>query len=1425
MADNQQTQLDQNDPWVAKARQLGTSVPTQAQPAQLDASDPWVAKAKQLQSGQAGPQQQLDPNDPWAVKARQLNPPQRSDAEAERMGEGQSFLFKPLTTSLLGLGEYRKGASPDTEYGKTVLGGVERGVEKFGTSLTSPFSIALVALTGGLGGVAEGAAAEGAELGAGTLAKAAINPFDSALGRLGGQSAQKWLATQSPEVAASAVKAAGTVSKLANAGFTGKQLYDMAKESPQLRDAIVAGDYSKAADIGMGLSLAGTFVGLSSYHLVKSFSPASEPVITKSQYIIAASEAELQRSGMEAHAFREANQKLIENKSLDLSARLYHEAGGDPSTLEQWRQEIADDNNIKPAIKDKYDAILKQAQTLPDEVKKLSGDLRVKYASEWDELKAIGKASEGSVGKENYSGQLKYTPNSDATLRNVGTRRLTKSPGFTKYATFDNIVDALKAGYEPKDIGLAGAREQYIRDLGGLRGAYAADQEALKHIHEADNRPVAIEPAKIVRVGKRELVPVKPGTDIGDVGERRATPRHAPMTASELDQAIKNRREITTPFDETEGARETMNRDLEAKGLGTLRNSRAQPEVNTQAATDWHEQARQMAIAKLGPKASLSEILQEAGRIQKVGPPAQLAINGSGESDASLEAENRLASQKAKGIKIVRIDTRSGHEVPVIGVSGADAVAGPYERIVQRYPDGTEVEQDAGHRALPARPTTPASKTASARPEDFLRRVQADKASVLKEGHDDLSIQNLREAYKAGQPVKPVNLWINKDGKILDSTGQGNALAAQQAGIEKIPVVVHRILSDEPVYTTGKWPSGLDPVTDKQIIGNAVAEVTGFGQARFDDLGPITKKLVIKRALDMKVEEKTSNSAKPTAVRKPMLMPSATNIVVHNGKLYHDVSDYEDGPSVFSRARYRDTDKNGTPIFDRAALKFHPDYIKEMNRAYDDHSGFRETPILRGLLRASTEAKQSLVGFLSPFHFTTEGLRGLQLGLSPHDALMPPEVTPKSLAVTSQFGPHLAIKGERSLAEEGTGQSLPIVKKIPGIGKLMDGMEKHLFGGNGYIDRLKSASFEKIVNQLSTRHPNWTTDQVHFASAKIVDAAFGGLNYKMLGWSAQNVDLLRLLMLAPDFTGSQALFAKYGFEAGGSVVGQSLMRIGLYNFVAARALNMITTGEPHFEHPFSVVSPDKKKIYSIRTMPADIAHALTDPRGFTYNRLNPLLIRTAVEGITGRDEQGKQVTYQKEFHDLLRNVMPMMLQNFVPTFRREDEGIGTGIARGFGIASEPNTTSAYQLSSKLASDRSPSGPVDQDKLEHHQHVMQMEDALRSGAIKPEALNEAIEHQTLSTDDAKKIWDNYKVTHGMDEYTARLYTRSDRLPMKDFLQVWDIATPTEKKVLLPLLEKKGKEYLKSAQKSMVQTQRDKDVTYLRVRRDLSHIPLW
>jgi GGDEF domain-containing protein len=1393
MADNQ-TQLDPQDPWAVKAQQLGMG----AQP--LASDDPWAIKGRQLISAQT-----LDPNDPWAAKAKQMgiSSPEEQEREAaeeaERTGEGENVLFRPITT-YFGVPEYRKGAGP-----------VERGVEKFASGLVSPLSLGLMLVTGGLGGLAEAGTATAGE-------EAAL----SLSGRVGAQV----LKGLTPEVAAKVATASGVISKLANLGFTAQQINNLADRVPQFGDAIRSGDSDRAIELGTTMLLEGTAAKLSTSHLLKTMGGAKGPVWTRDKEVIAASQRPVRQAGTEALEFRRANDDLIRNKPLDTAAYLYHEAGGDPATLEKWRQDVVDDSNIRPAIRQKYDGLLRDAQTLPDSIKALSSELRLKYGQEWEYLKAQGKVHPNSTGAANYAGPHEYVPDDEgaSTLRYVGLRKLTKTPAFLKPRSFDTIVDALKAGFEP-NVGLAGAREQYIRSLGAMRGAIGGEKSLMGQTAD-DNRPVGIDPARVRTINGHRVIPVEPGTEVGDIGERR------------VDFETRKRINEMSP--------EEMRRELTISKVTGLPNRRAFEEGSSLAVAMSDADGLKAFNDKFGYAAgdvllrAKAEALRDAGieAYHDKGDEFIYRGNGTAELAQKLETARRLLRDRTIEIALPDGSTRFYKGADFSYGAGRDLTEA--ERFLKEHKAAREAagerargelrgiaEVTAGRALRPGAPQI-TRVPGTVRPEDFLRRVGADKASILKEGADDLAVQNLRDAYKAGVAVEPIELILDEDGRVRDANGRHRALAALQAGIERIPIVTRRLMAEtrgelEPARV--RWPSDLDPITDKEIIGRAIAEVSGTGAKSFDELPPKTQDAALKRAADIKVREKTAAAPGPTAVRKPVLMPGGTNILANNGRLYWIVDNYTEGPNLFRRFRYKATDKYGDPVFERANVLVHPDYAKAINKAFDDDSWFRQNPLMRMALGTSMQAKKTLLSF-SPFHFNTMYLRGIQMGLGPLEALHPRTLTADRLAVRSKFGPMFGVESQRSLAAEGSATNIPLIHKLPlGVGKFLANNEERLFGGGGYIDRLKADAFEKVVDQVSKRHPNWTTDQVHFASSKLVDAAFGGLNWKMLGMSMNGVDALRLIALAPDFSGSQILFAKYGLEPGGSVVGQSLARIALYNFGVARVLNMLISGKPHFEHPFGVVSPDDKKVYSMRTMPQDIYRALTDPRQFIYNRLNPLLTRSVVEAMTGRDERGRAVTYQSELHDLLRNVLPISSQNFVPSFRREDESIATGIARGLGVVVEPDVTTAYRLAGKLASNRNESGPVEQDKLERHQSVLQMEDALRSGAIKPSDLNDAIEHDTLSRDEAKQIWKNVQETQGMDQYTARLYSRAGRLPMADFIKVYDIATPQEKKVLTPLLEKKARTYLKNAQEKMVASVRLKDPTYLRLRRDLANVPLF
>lgn len=512
---------------------------------------------------------------------------------------------------------------------------------------------------------------------------------------------------------------------------------------------------------------------------------------------------------------------------------------------------------------------------------------------------------------------------------------------------------------------------------------------------------------------------------------------------------------------------------------------------------------------------------------------------------------------------------------------------------------------------------------------------------------------------------------------------------------------------------------------------------------------------------------------------------TAEGRIVYNDvdKPYLDVSDYKPGPDKFKLYRVSKTmfDEEGErqPIFEKANLLIHPDYLKPVMQAFQDTSWFKQNPVTNWLLGASTEAKKSLLSF-SPFHWATEGERGLQMGLSPAEVFRPPQIDPDGLAMSKGTKYGLTMFGDtsaRSLADEGVSSSgSHLINKIPVVGNLLKSAEDQLFGN--YIPRLKAAAFEKVADQLGKKNPDWGEAEVMTRAAKITNGAFGGINWRQLGVSMSSQDALRLAFLAPDFTGSQLMFAHAGLESGGSVVWQSMARIALYNMLAAQTINLLNTGSVHMDHPFSVVSKDGKNLYSVRTMPEDIAHYLTDPRGSIYNRLNPITSKPAVEFLSGKDQTGRNASYGQQLGDLLKNVVPITFQGAIP---RPDQTAVQQFGRGAGIQTTPNRSTAENLAIQKVSARGPEGAVEQGQVQSHQLANRMIDQVRNHEIGTPEIMQSVLDGKITRNQAARVM--------KEALLPPLTGRVASLPLNDALDVYEVATAAEKQELLPEMQKK------------------------------------
>jgi hypothetical protein len=213
-----------------------------------------------------------------------------------------------------------------------------------------------------------------------------------------------------------------------------------------------------------------------------------------------------------------------------------------------------------------------------------------------------------------------------------------------------------------------------------------------------------------------------------------------------------------------------------------------------------------------------------------------------------------------------------------------------------------------------------------------------------------------------------------------------------------------------------------------------------------------------------------------------------------------------------------------------------------------------------------------------------------------------------------------------------------------------------------------------------------------------------------------------------------------------------------------------------------VVSKNEKgeeTVYSVRTLPTDLMHAISSPEEFIAGRVNPLTVRPVVEGLTGRDAMGRRAPFDRQAADLLRNVTPIAAQGLI---RGGPLGTPEQIYKATGGRVYKYKTEADKLLDRYASDRMPTGPVDPSQLRAHQEDIRLEDAYRAGKI---GKGEILQH--VSKRRADEIFRRAPLSPQQ--------ARFDRLPLSEAINVWDAASKSEKDQLSNMLWKKRVSFMK------------------------------
>jgi hypothetical protein len=400
--------------------------------------------------------------------------------------------------------------------------------------------------------------------------------------------------------------------------------------------------------------------------------------------------------------------------------------------------------------------------------------------------------------------------------------------------------------------------------------------------------------------------------------------------------------------------------------------------------------------------------------------------------------------------------------------------------------------------------------------------------------------------------------------------------------------------------------------------------------------------------------------------------------------------------------------EEGAPVLVQGNAYVHPDAVGEINSLFGK-SWFQKHALTRGALAVSGTIKNTMLD-LSGFHPVQITLHGWE-----HRADVP--LTRWTAKMTGRtFKPiDLQDPVQRELVSHGlnvvdhnghqmfseglSGGTRSLLSHIPVLGPRLVQYNRWLF--EDYIPRLK---MEMATHALERNRKAYSKDlasgkmsedQLHYLTAEQANAAFGELNYEMMGRNKTTQDFLRLSLLAPDFLEARGRFVGQAAKtAVGGYGREQLIALGLGAatlYLTARILNKQLSGQYHFEpdHAFDVVY--NGRAYSLRTVQGDILHAMFNPRSFAYTRLNPVTTRTLFEMGTGRDQFGRPRSAVEQIQDFMKTVVPISAKG---ALNKEEQKWWEGLINAFGVTERRSTAmdNIYKLADDFKKKRNISEP-------------------------------------------------------------------------------------------------------------------------------------
>lgn len=537
-----------------------------------------------------------------------------------------------------------------------------------------------------------------------------------------------------------------------------------------------------------------------------------------------------------------------------------------------------------------------------------------------------------------------------------------------------------------------------------------------------------------------------------------------------------------------------------------------------------------------------------------------------------------------------------------------------------------------------------------------------------------------------------------------------------------------------------------------------------------------------------------------------------------------------DHPSL-RKWKWLGEDDAGKPIFALGDALVHPDYFK-MLRAALGKSAIRENIAGRAVLKVSSVFKHTML--LGPFHQVHVGEHGI---FHLANAFKPPELVMEDpaddpnhqlyndlgigkrgwkkpiplatllpalkhadegvrgrarAALVAELVKHGMVVGADfgALAEFSEGlHGGGLLTYVPGIGKYVERYENYLFGHDGYIPRLKADMAVGAAGRNYERYgKELNDDEILSGTADQANAAFGELNYAKLGRNPTAQDLLRLILLAPDFLEARGRFAGQALKPHGREQSDALLRSIFVMAALAYLLVQVLQkaglhAEWHWQRPFSVIVNDRE--YRSRSVVGDAIHLVSNPQNFVNFRLNPLTTRTLLELLSGRDRFGHKRTVGEQAKDIVKTGVPIPAQGFL---HKADMHWWESVLSSVGIPVRKYRTPAGQLAYETARDMAPLGEGTEQQKEANALARRLIDGLRVGTVKPDDVMRERAAGKLTVPQAKRIMSEAKLSELEHDFK--------RLRLGPALDVWGSASPEEQAKLRRLLIYKANDTLKN-----------------------------